>query len=309
MTAELTVAPRTDLMSFTEEARATHAVAQALASTSFVPASMKNKPDEITGAILFGKELGMSPMTALQTINVIQGRPTLTANAMRGLAMAAGVKFRLDESTETRCVMSAKAPGQEQWTPVTWTIDQARKLGLTNKENWKNQPSVMLIARATSQLCRLVAANVLIGLPYSLEELSDIDAPDSDGPSVNTNPDPEKKTRRISRATVKAVVGEEPEPEEQPSLPAAAEETRAIESGGVPDQARKAIMAAFGELAKSRGDSATMSRDERLTYVSKVIGREVVSVNQLNDVEARRLLSHLRNDIEGWPTTAPVPGE
>src|SRR4029079_19752326 len=109
--------------------------ATALADTAFVPASMKGKPQEITGCILFGRELGMDPMTALQTINIIQGRPTLTANAMRGLAMAAGVQFRLDESTETRCVMSAAAPGQTHWTTVTWTRDQAERLDLLKKDN------------------------------------------------------------------------------------------------------------------------------------------------------------------------------
>jgi hypothetical protein len=54
-----------------------------------------------------------------------------------------------------------------------WTIDRAQKLGLTGKDNWKKQPESMLIARATSEVCRRIAADALLGLPYSVEEIAD----------------------------------------------------------------------------------------------------------------------------------------
>lgn len=301
---------KTDLMTFAEEASRTHKIAQALASTSFVPKQMQGRPDEVTAAILFGREIGMDPMTALQTVNVIQGRPTLTANAMRGLAMASGVQFRLDETTETRCVMSAKAPGQTDWTTITWTIDQARKLGLTSKENWKNQPGAMLIARATSQLCRLVAANVLIGLPYSTEEMTDVDAPQPE----------EKKTRKVSRATVRAVVGEEPplEPEPMPEIEYRQPDQPAIEAGYSLDDPEKrtnpeaAVERPDGILPKTRAaimarfkDLGVTERDHRLRLVGDVVQREIHSVNQLTEGEARRVVAAL-ND-QGWPEAVEVP--
>ena len=49
--SDIALRTNTDLMAFTEEAGQVHKIAQALATTSFVPASMKGKPDEITGAI------------------------------------------------------------------------------------------------------------------------------------------------------------------------------------------------------------------------------------------------------------------
>lgn len=299
---------RTDLMTFAEEASQVHGIAKALASTSFVPRVMQGKPDEITAAILFGREINMGPMTALQTINVIQGRPTLTANAMRGMAMAHGVKFRLDESTETRCVMSAIAPGQSEWTTITWTIDQARKLGLTSKENWKNQPGAMLIARATSQLCRLVAANVLIGLPYSTEEMRDLN---DEAPTVLY---PEKKIGKITRT----VMGEEPPLEPQPEIEYQQPEQPAIAAYSTEDpekrtdpeliparpdaitpKTRAAIMAGFKELGVTE-------RAKRLELVSDVLKREVHSVNQLSEAEGRRVVAAL-HDQGGWPEVAEVP--
>lgn len=315
--SDLVLRKNTDLMAFAEEAARVHSIAKALATTSFVPASMKGKPDEITGAILYGKELGMDPMTSLQTINVIQGRPTLTANAMRGLAMAGGVRFRLDETTETRCQMSAQAPGGE-WTSVTWTIDQAKKLGLTSKDNWKNQPGAMLIARATSQLCRFVAADILIGSPYSSEEVRDL----GDEVRPQAPPPVEKPTRMVHRKAKPIEDMHLPEPELIPvnevpeyaagtaNLPqktdvpeigysADDDEKRTEPEAGVerPDmvspKTRAALMARCNELG-------LRDRAARLGRVSEVLGRQVFSINMVSEAEGRQVL-----DTLSWEKTAP----
>jgi hypothetical protein len=159
----------------------------------------------------------------------------------------------------------------------------------------------MLIARATSQLCRLVAANVLIGLPYSSEEMNDVAA--AEAPSANVNPDPEKKTRRISRATV--AVGEEPSFEEV-QLPAA-DQPKAIEAepaDSISDKTRKALMAGFNDID-------IKDRVPRLAYVSDILGREVHTVNQISEAEARKVLDALSADrvSSAWPAAAPVPNE
>jgi hypothetical protein len=325
MLNELAMRTTTDLMLFAEEAAQVHGIAKALSTTSFVPASMKGKPDEITGAILFGRELGMDPMTSLQTINVIQGRPTLTANAMRGLAMASGVTFRLDEATATRCVMSARRGGE--WTTVTWTLDQARALGLTTKDNWKNQPGAMLIARATSQLCRLVAANVLIGMPYSTEEISDLSADEQGQPIAYdkqaTTP-AKPRTMRVKQTlpaeepelvpemeTGSAAVPNPPPAYEQPEQKAIGYDTSDSERRTGPEEpverpdmvttkTRAALMAAFNE----RG---IRDRTTRLARVSEILGREVLTVNMVSEPEARRVLAEIMPERAGWPETVPVP--
>jgi hypothetical protein len=320
LSTDVAVRPSTNLIAFAEEAGQVHKIAQALATTSFVPSSMKGKPDEITGAILFGRELGMDPMTSLQTINVIQGRPTLTANAMRGLAMAAGAEFLLRETSQTRCVMSARGFNQKEWTTITWTMDQARALGLDKKDNWKNQPGVMLIARATSQLCRLVAANVLIGLPYSVEELRDLpDATDEQGQPVA--PEPEKKTRTMRRQQ-EPYKAPEPEliPEHLAVNPAPTYEPPAQKEIGysqiddekrtgpeepverpdmVTTKTRAALMAAFN-------DKGIRDRTARLVRVSEIVGREILTVNQITEKEARDILQVLAGGVV-WPDTAEVP--
>lgn len=195
------------------EARQAAMVAASLAKTSFVPASFRGKPEDITAAILAGQELGLQPMAALRAMDIIQGTPALRAHAMRGLVQAKGHEIELLESTETRCRMRGRRRGSDQWQTVTWTIERAAKLGLTGREQWKKQPQTMLVARATAEICRLIAADALYAMPYAAEELSD-DLPASiDAPAAST---PSRRTARRKRLP--------PEPEPEPELTPADDE-------------------------------------------------------------------------------------
>lgn len=146
-------------------------IATKLAGTSFVPTSMRGKAGDVTAAILTGAELGFRPMASLRAMDVIQGTPALRAHAMRGLVQSRGHEVELVESDERHCVMRGRRKGSETWQQVEWTIARAERLGLTGKDQWKKQPTTMLIARATGEICRLIAADVLYAAPYAAEEL------------------------------------------------------------------------------------------------------------------------------------------
>ena len=162
--------PTNELMEWVESARQANIVAQSLAKTDFAGA-YRNKPDEITAAILTGQELGLKPMTALKSIDVIQGQPALRAHAMRAIVQHQGHDIELIESDDTHCVMRGRRKGAEGWQTVVWDIPRARLMGLLNKDQWKKQPKTMLVARATGELCRLIASDALHGLPYAAEEV------------------------------------------------------------------------------------------------------------------------------------------
>lgn len=165
-----------DLMAWVRDAERIENIANKLANTAFVPATLRGKPVEITAALLAGMELGLPPMAALRSMDVIQGTPALRAHAMRGLVQSKGHEIELIESTPDRCVMRGRRKGADDWQPVTWTIQRAAQLGLTGKPEWKKQPQTMLIARATGELCRLIAADALYAMPYAAEELRAADA-------------------------------------------------------------------------------------------------------------------------------------
>jgi hypothetical protein len=161
----------TALMAWAQEADLAYQMAQKLAATSFVPQSLRGKPGDITAAILAGSELGLKPMATLKSIDVIQGTPALRAHAMRAVVQKQGHEIELVESDATHCVMRGRRKGAENWQSVEWTIQRAAQMKLTEKAEWKKQPQNMLVARATGELCRLIASDALHGMPYVSEEL------------------------------------------------------------------------------------------------------------------------------------------
>ncbi|RSS11365.1 hypothetical protein [Streptomyces sp. WAC08401] len=161
----------TALMQWAQEADLAYQMAQKLAATSFVPQSLRGKPGDITAAILAGAELGLKPMATLKSIDVIQGTPALRAHAMRAVVQKQGHEIELVESTPEKCVMRGRRKGSDTWQTVEWTLERAAQLGLVNKPEWKKQPQTMLVARATGELCRLIASDALHGMPYVSEEL------------------------------------------------------------------------------------------------------------------------------------------
>lgn len=168
--------PQTPLLVWAQEARQAAQIAESLSKTSFVPATLRGKPADITAAILAGQELGLQPMASLRSMDIIQGTPALRAHAMRGLVQSKGHSVQLVESTETRCVMRGRRKGEDEWQEVDWTIQRATALGLTSKSEWKKQPKTMLVARATGEVCRLIASDVLYAMPYATEELDGFEA-------------------------------------------------------------------------------------------------------------------------------------
>lgn len=303
--------PESALIRFAREAAEVHGVSKALAATSFVPASMHGKPHEVTAAIMAGAEVGMSPMTALRCIDVIEGKPAISANAQRGLAVAAGCKIEVVESTNTRCRLRGIGPGQDSWTEAQWTIDDATRAGLAGKKNWTRYPRQMLMARATGDLLRLIAPNVTLGMPYSKEELSDGGAFDAGeaslGGPVPGAPKLAAATRAIRRKTDPPMIDDaSPESSNEdppvagdgwPADPPAPGEDDAPKQIEAPPESppidplrpdsitvdtRKSVMAAFNEIG-------VPERDKRLAIVSNIVGRDVLSVNLLTESEGKRV--------------------
>lgn len=212
------------LVQWAYEAQQANQIAKSLARTSFVPQSLRGKPDDITAAILAGQELGLPPMATLRSMDVIQGTPALRAHAMRGLVQSHGHEVVLVESTPQRCTMRGRRKDTENWQEVEWDLLRAAGLGLTGKSEWKKQPQTMLVARATGEICRLIAADVLFAMPYASEELDETAMPTgTTGPRVTAaeiladdgpaeTPEPEPESAPDADAAEQAVEGSWPEP-------------------------------------------------------------------------------------------------
>lgn len=159
------------LMLWAAEADVAVQIAEKLAHTSFVPTTLRGKVADTAAAILAGQELGLPVMAALRSMDVIQGIPALRAHAMRGLVQSKGHDVELVEASPTKVIMRGRRKDKAKWQTVEWTIQRAAQLGLTGKAEWKKQPQTMLVARATGEICRLIASDVLFAMPYAAEEL------------------------------------------------------------------------------------------------------------------------------------------
>lgn len=149
-------------------------VCKMLRESGFCPVAFKTDA-AVFAAVTYGQEIGFSPMQAIQSIDVIQGKPTLSAQGMKALVQSKGGKIRDLEWTDKICTLEGDRDGFKQ--TATFTIQEAATMGLTNKDNWKRMPKLMLYARAVSILCRNLWADYLKGF-YSTEEMRDsVNAP------------------------------------------------------------------------------------------------------------------------------------
>jgi hypothetical protein len=146
--------------------------AKLLSASDLLPAAYKNKPANILLAIEYGKTLGITPMAAIQGINVIQGKPTASAGLISGLVRRAGHKLRItSDSTKAICEIIRKDDPDFIFITV-WDMDRAKAAGLLDKGgSWKTYPEAMMKARAITECARDACPEVLSGVAYTAEEL------------------------------------------------------------------------------------------------------------------------------------------
>lgn len=129
-------------------------------------------------AIMHGLEVGLTPMSALQKIAVVNGRPTIWGDGAIGLVRASGLLESIIEETvgegdKREAVCVAKRKGDPNPIRRTFSVDDAKVAGLWTKTGpWKQYPARMLQMRARAFCLRDGFADVLGGL-YLREEIED----------------------------------------------------------------------------------------------------------------------------------------
>ena len=153
---------------------AAYRLAKNLAMSNLLPTAVRGKPADVLVTILYGQELGIAPMQALQTIYVVNGRPTLSAQLWVALARRAGHKVRVVEEAPESCTVEVERvddPGHP--TRVTYTLDQAKAAKLTGKDVWTGHRAAMLYARAVSTAVRRACPEVAMGFGDELDRVAD----------------------------------------------------------------------------------------------------------------------------------------
>ncbi len=285
-------------------------LANVIAPTEFVPAEYRDNPPAVAAAILAGRELGIGPMTALRHVQMVKGTPTLSAEYKRARVLAAGHEFDVLELNTTRCRVSGRRRGSNKPPLVAvFTMEDAKTAGLLAPSKsgrpgaWQTRPRRMLFARASSELCDFLFADLVNGLPTTeviadgaeTDELPEQAAPPAaDEPKSASPRTAQRKTRKPAEPFVDdGSKGINLPPEKQtytaglPPLPG--EDEPAAESP--PDKAP----AWAGLIVKHFERIGVTDRDERLIMTTRIAGRPepVETTKDLNDLERKRVLDTL----------------
>jgi len=312
-------------------ARDAHALVSPLVDTAFVPEAYKpkvhpNATDKertearavavanATAAVLQGITLGLDPLTALQQIYIVHGRPGMYTEIKVALVKSRGHEVWTEDISDTRAVVCGRRAGTEYVEKVTVTMDQARKAGWTTNQAYTKTPQDMLYARAAGRVCDRIAPDVLMGIA-SVEEIRDSIQTTAEVGNGHRTVAP----RRKQSASVAIETAEEPQLEEEQPWPSIPDPTQPAptatptspdeptstsptqEDGETQQPDAEGTLPVVGDItgAQSRmmygllRQSGREDRDVALVYISGVIGREIGSTKELSKGEAKKVIDAL----------------
>ncbi len=190
------------------------------------PATGRPSPGKVLLVIETGAALGLDPTAALQGINVIEGKATMSAQLMTALVRRAGHRLTIQQTGSipggdfSACVTLTRVDDGSVFT-ATWDIPRALRASLVDSFKqeqdgswrvvatsrsgkplpWQMFPESMCTWRAVSEVCRLGADDVLKGVTHTPEELEST-------VSVMESPEPDSSEEWEKRFTAAVTVDE-----------------------------------------------------------------------------------------------------
>lgn len=245
---------------------------------SILPDIYRGNPANVIIAVGLGASMGLSPAESLYRISVIKGKPSAGAELIAANVRKAGHRLRVqgDEQSCTAIIVRADDPDYE--FKVTRDLAWARSMGLASNDNYKKQPGTMLQWRAITAVARLACPEALYGVSYTPDELAE------------TQPTTEAKPAAGKAAILGALRPEQPVEE-------VVEVT--VEPEGITPAQSKALHASFRDLGIE-------DRDDRLAYVSQIVGRIVASSKEITRDEASDVIDAIKTDIAARPAAQEV---
>jgi hypothetical protein len=244
-----------------------------------------------TSAVLLGLSLGLDPLTSLQQIYVVKGRPGMYAKLKVALAQARGHRVWDEEYGPESVTVAGSRKGSDDVVRITLTMADAKRAGWTSNDAYSKTPADMLWARAASRVVDRIAADVLMGIA-SIEDLDDVDEPAPASARVTIDDVRGSAPAKASPAAVEAVpaVAVEPEP--------------------IDERTWRAINAQFVTL----GVTGPGQNEKRLTAISNIVGHEVEKGRDLTAIQGDLVLSTLQGldrtrlaELVGVPAPQPAP--
>jgi hypothetical protein len=217
--SQLAVMPRSDFDVIKEQA-------QILLDSGFLPKAIDTVPKAVAIA-MHGAELGIPIWTALNNINVIQGKPSASPQLMLALINRSGQleDMSIDVNDE-RAIVTMKRKGRtahieefsmadaRQMMTTEYVNGQRKQIPLAEKYNWKQMPQTMMKWRAVAACARVAFPDCILGL-YTPEEMgADVSVDDEGNMTVievkrEAPPQPQLVDKNVDTTTGEVV---EPKP-------------------------------------------------------------------------------------------------
>ena len=146
-------------------------MARAIASSGFGGCKT---PEQALTLMLIAQAEGRHPGIIARDYHIINGKPSIKADAMLARFQEAGGAMRWIELTDTRAeaVFSHPKGGE---IAIDWDLDRAKKAGVfSTNPNWQKYPRNMLRARVVSEGVRTILPGVVCGT-YTPDEVDDME--------------------------------------------------------------------------------------------------------------------------------------
>ncbi len=156
--------------------------------------------------MLVGRDLGIPITRALCDIQMIQGKPTVSANLIAGLIKRSGkYRYKILKHTNDVCEIECFERVDDIWESLglsTFSMADGIQAGITGNPVWKKFPRNMLFSRAISNAAKQHFGDIFLGSVYTPDELD---------PNITLNEDGEVSQNLIPKPkiTVKNPVKED----------------------------------------------------------------------------------------------------
>ena len=160
-----------------------------LSQSKLVPDTYQRQPQNCLIALDLSNRSGMSPLTVMQNLYVVKGKPAWAGqfaialvNGSRRFAKPLKPIFFGDENTPSwGCYMETYDWEGNKVVGAKITMQMAKDEGWIDKggSKWKTMPEQMLMYRAGAFFARVHCPDVLYGVQM-VEEVKDVDGYDSD---------------------------------------------------------------------------------------------------------------------------------
>lgn len=125
--------------------------------------------------LLAAQDLGIKPTVALNGgIWNIQGKIEISARLMTAMIRQRGHSIKIKQCDANGCILVGKRADNGDIVEASFSIQDAQKAGLANRDVWKKYTEDMLYARCLSRLARRLFADV-IGTAYVEGEIRELE--------------------------------------------------------------------------------------------------------------------------------------